>query len=103
MGSVSDLYTVIPGTTCLKQAIIFSFSRTSRLDVENLVATLHKHCADSLRSLACSHREPWNLNLIEGLSEQLPDLETLEIYYGQSNGLEPLDKVSSLDYFCVYR
>jgi hypothetical protein len=101
VGSASDLYTVIPGTTCFKEAIIIF--RTSRFDVENFVATLHKHCADSLRSLACSYREPWDLNLIEGLSEQLPDLEKLDICYGQSNDLETLNKVSPLDYFCVYR
>ena len=101
MGSVSDFYTVILGTNCLEHATILSFSRTSQIDTENLVATLHKHCVDSLRSLACSHREPWNLNLIEGLSEQLPNLESLDIHYGQSDGL--LDKVSLLDNSPVYR
>jgi hypothetical protein len=96
MGSISDFYTVIPGTICLEHATILSLSRTSQVDTENLVATLHKYCVDSLRSLACSHREPWNLKLIEGLSEQLPNLESLDIHYRQSDDL--LDKVS-LDYF----
>ncbi|KIM72193.1 hypothetical protein PILCRDRAFT_16366 [Piloderma croceum F 1598] len=92
MGSVSDFYTVIPGTICLEHATILSFSRISRIDMENLVATLRKHCVDSLRSLACSHREPWSLNLIEGLSQHLPNLESLDIHHGQSEGL--LDKAT---------
>jgi hypothetical protein len=99
MGSADDFRIVIRGTSCLEQATVHWRGRTTDVGVENIFGMLSECSIDSLISLCCSHREPWNVTLIETISRRLPDIESLYIHYGKIYGLHTLDMVSSLGSF----